>query len=148
MYNHDRKQGKYIISLLIGSFVGLFLSATSLLSTNILLRTKGENQNEKTARKEMIAADKLTLSDLSSEKGFCPGSWSIPPPMLKPRMRFSPCRSFWISTRSCLTKENKFKNIKYCWGKYWVGLSPSFLACCSVTFAEMFLFPSLLMLIR
>lgn len=32
----------------------------------------------------------LTLSVLSSEKGFWEGSWSIPPPMLKPRIKFSP----------------------------------------------------------
>lgn len=32
----------------------------------------------------------LTLSVLSSEKGFWEGSWSIPPPMLKPNIKFSP----------------------------------------------------------
>lgn len=53
----------------------------------------------------------LTLSPLSWEKGFCAGSWSIPPPILKPRIKLSPWCSFWISIRSCLTKLKKITRI-------------------------------------
>lgn len=49
----------------------------------------------------------LTLSPLSWEKGFCAGSWSIPPPILKPKIKLSPWCSFLISTRSCSTKSKK-----------------------------------------
>lgn len=63
-----------------------------------------------TVHKELMDTHTLTLSDLSWEKGFCAGSWSIPPPILKPRIRLSPCRNFWISIRSCSTEEEKTQN--------------------------------------
>lgn len=63
-----------------------------------------------TVHKELMDTHTLTLSDLSWEKGFCAGSWSIPPPILKPRIRLSPCRNFWISIRSCSTEEEKKQN--------------------------------------
>ena len=54
-----------------------------------------------------LIADKSThtLSDLFWEKGFCEGSWSIPPPMLKPKIKWSLCRNFLISIR-CYAGQN------------------------------------------